>query len=100
MAFNREYKRLCQIFHGTCVAYDKAYSSQSEEALSRALWRNLLNQDPSTWDKNKPHLPALVAYVKKQKVVLKFADPEAFARGVVPFASFTSLPQTGVKGKT
>jgi hypothetical protein len=88
MAFNREYKRLCQIFHGTCLAYDKAYSQQSDEALSRALWRNLLNQDPQSWDKSSPHLPSLVAYVKKQKVVLKFADPDAFAKGVVPFAPY------------
>ena len=89
LAFNREYKRLAQIFHGTCVAYDKAYERKDDELLSKAIWRNLLNQNPEEWQNSKD-LKDLVLYVKKQKVVLKFCDPEAFCKGVVPFASFES----------
>jgi hypothetical protein len=46
IAFNREFRRLASIFQGTCVAYDKAYVAQDDDAFSIALWRNLLNQDP------------------------------------------------------
>ena len=91
LAFNREYKRLAQIFHGTCVAYDKAYERRDDEMLARALWRNLLNQDPDAWDGEAEHLGKLVVYVKKQKVVLKFCDPLKFAEGVVPFAAYASI---------
>ena len=98
MAFNREYKRLAQIFHGTCVAYDKAYALHADEALSKALWRNLLNQDPASWKPDAPHLAALVAYVKRQKVVLKFCDADAFSKGVVPFAEFEKVVSS-VKSK-
>ena len=92
LVFNREYKRLAQIFHGTCVAYDKAYEKRDDEMLSRALWRNLLNQDPAAWEPEvAPELGPLVVYVKKQKVVLKFCDPVKFAQGQVPFAPFASI---------
>lgn len=56
LAFNREYKRLAHIFHGTCVAYDKAYEKKDDELLSRALWRNLLNQDPDQWKPDAEYL--------------------------------------------
>ncbi len=92
IAFGREYKRLAQIFNGTCVAYDKAYTAQDEEALSRALWRNLLNQDPDKWSPKAAQLPLLVNYVKRQKVILNAVSAEEFGRGVVPFTLFAEPP--------
>lgn len=88
LAFNREYRRLAQIFHGTCVAYDKAYASQDDEQLARAIWRNWLNQDREDEQRHQQQhqqLQCLVTYVKKQKLALKFADPEKFSKGQVVF---------------
>ncbi len=54
LAFNREYKRLAGIFHGTCVAYEKAYMAKDDDMFGRAVWRNLLNQDPDTYEPGGP----------------------------------------------
>jgi hypothetical protein len=103
LAFNREYKRLAQIFHGTCVAYDKAYQARDDDMLARALWRNLLNQDVDTYVVGGP-AEALVIYLKKQKLVLQYCDPEAFEKGKVPFVSYKEAQiehkkETGKAGK-
>lgn len=86
LAFNREYKRLAQIFHGTCVAYDKAYQGKDDDQLARALWRNLLNQDADRFEPNES-TDALVVYLKNQKLILQNCDADAFSRGVVPFST-------------
>lgn len=86
LAFTREYKRLAQIFHGTCVAYDKAYQAKDDEMLARALWRNLLNQDAEKFVPGDATVALFVVYLKHQKIVLQFADPEAFQQGQVSFS--------------
>jgi hypothetical protein len=89
IAFNREFRRLASIFQGTCVAYDKAYVAQDDDAFSMALWRNLLNQDPKAWDPERtPELGDLVDYVKRQKVLLNMTDPLDLERGNVVFSPF------------
>lgn len=104
LAFNREFKRLAQIFHGTCVAYDKAYLAKDDDLFARAVWRNLLNQDVEQFVANSSPAEALVAYIKHQKIVLQYADPEAFVQGTVPFAKWNDVVEVGgarsVAGKT
>lgn len=97
IAFNREFKRLCQIFNGTCIAYDKAYVAKDDIQLGKAIWRNLMNQEESLFDPDNEDVKMLVVYLKKQKMALKFCDEEKFAQGELPFMS---LKETLVTRRT
>jgi len=93
-AYNREYKKLANIFHGTCVAYDKAYQAKDDEMFAKAIWRNLLNQEPEKFSPNGPS-DKFVVYAKHQKVLLQYCDPEAFQKGEVTFAPFVEALRVG-----
>ena len=69
------------------MAYDKAYVAQDDVALAKALWRNLLNQEETLFDGNNEDLKLLTAYLKKQKMALKFCDEQKFLSGDLPFLS-------------